>query len=558
MLGAWGRRGGSTARQVRLRHRPMRRLHRAHRRRGRDALLLAAGQRGRRRAKITTIEGLAQNGVLHKVQKAWLDHDVPQCGYCQSGMIMAVAALLKEEAEADRRRHRRQHHQHLPLRHLPAGARGDPRRRERVRGGRHELHSENESPHVRRERRGRRRRAGARPRVPFGGPQAIRAADGTPEINAWVVIRPDDTVVIRVARSGDGPGHAHRPRPARRRGARMRLVEGHDRISDARPERRPQARVGRLLHRRQPRHPHVARICAQGRRRGARDAHAGGGQRVEGAGLRGDRGQQRDHAQGRPAAPPPTARWPRRPPSSSRRRTSSSRTRRTGRSPASRSSGSTPPTRSPASRSTASTSSCPACSTPPIKECPVFGGKVKSFDAAKVAGMPGVKKVVQVGDTAVAVVADTWWQAKTALDALPIVWDEGDERQGLERLDRRVAQGRPRRPGGVCRQPERRRQGRDRRRGQEGRGGLRLSLPEPRLHGADERHRALHAGQVRGVGSDAERRSRVRGDRWRRRACRPTSARSTRSTSAAASAGAARSTTTPRGASSPSRCRARR
>jgi len=47
--------------------------------------------------RITTIEGLAQKGVLHKVQKAWLDHDVPQCGYCQSGMIMAVAALLREK-----------------------------------------------------------------------------------------------------------------------------------------------------------------------------------------------------------------------------------------------------------------------------------------------------------------------------------------------------------------------------------------------------------------------------------------------------------------------------
>ncbi|MGB8576013.1 MAG: (2Fe-2S)-binding protein [Pseudolabrys sp.] len=45
--------------------------------------------------QITTIEGLAQNGILHRVQKAWLDGDVPQCGYCQSGMIMAVAALLK-------------------------------------------------------------------------------------------------------------------------------------------------------------------------------------------------------------------------------------------------------------------------------------------------------------------------------------------------------------------------------------------------------------------------------------------------------------------------------
>src|SRR2546421_681647 len=47
--------------------------------------------------QITTIEGLAANGSLHKVQKAWLEHDVPQCGYCQSGMIMAVAALLKEK-----------------------------------------------------------------------------------------------------------------------------------------------------------------------------------------------------------------------------------------------------------------------------------------------------------------------------------------------------------------------------------------------------------------------------------------------------------------------------
>ena len=46
---------------------------------------------------ITTIEGLAQNGVLHKVQKAWIEHDVPQCGYCQCGMIMAVAALLSEK-----------------------------------------------------------------------------------------------------------------------------------------------------------------------------------------------------------------------------------------------------------------------------------------------------------------------------------------------------------------------------------------------------------------------------------------------------------------------------
>ena len=60
-----------------------------------------------------------------------------------------------------------------------------------------------------------------------------------------------------------------------------------------------------------------------------------------------------------------------------------------------------------------------------IRACPVFGGKVRSFDAAKVAGMPGVKKVVKVGDNAVAVVADTWWRANKALNALPIDWDLG-------------------------------------------------------------------------------------------------------------------------------------
>jgi isoquinoline 1-oxidoreductase beta subunit len=59
-----------------------------------------------------------------------------------------------------------------------------------------------------------------------------------------------------------------------------------------------------------------------------------------------------------------------------------------------------------------------------IKACPVFGGKLVSVDEAKVLGMPGVKKVVKVRDNAIAVVADTWWHAKKALDALPIVWDE--------------------------------------------------------------------------------------------------------------------------------------
>jgi isoquinoline 1-oxidoreductase beta subunit len=60
-----------------------------------------------------------------------------------------------------------------------------------------------------------------------------------------------------------------------------------------------------------------------------------------------------------------------------------------------------------------------------IKQCPVYGGKLVSFDAAAIAKRPGVRGAVRVDDKSVAVVADTWWHAKTALDALPIVWDEG-------------------------------------------------------------------------------------------------------------------------------------
>jgi isoquinoline 1-oxidoreductase beta subunit len=64
-----------------------------------------------------------------------------------------------------------------------------------------------------------------------------------------------------------------------------------------------------------------------------------------------------------------------------------------------------------------------------IKACPIFGGKLKSFDAAKIANFKGVKKVVAVNDVAVAVVADTWWRANIALEALPIVWEEGPNKE---------------------------------------------------------------------------------------------------------------------------------
>ncbi len=77
-----------------------------------------------------------------------------------------------------------------------------------------------------------------------------------------------------------------------------------------------------------------------------------------------------------------------------------------------------------------------------IRQCPVFGGKLVSFDAAKVMKRPGVKRVVKVNDATVAVVADTWWHAKTALDALPVVWDEGpNAAQSSATIAARLAEG---------------------------------------------------------------------------------------------------------------------
>jgi isoquinoline 1-oxidoreductase beta subunit len=64
-----------------------------------------------------------------------------------------------------------------------------------------------------------------------------------------------------------------------------------------------------------------------------------------------------------------------------------------------------------------------------VRDCPVFGGKLLGWDDSKIAGRPGIKKVVRVNASAVAVVADTWWRAKTALEALPIQWDEGPNAQ---------------------------------------------------------------------------------------------------------------------------------
>ena len=260
-------------------------------------------------------------------------------------------------------------------------------------------------------------------RLPFG-PEVVRAADGSPEINAWVVIRPDDTVVIRVARSEMGQGTIT--------GLAQLVAEelecNWSKVTYEYPT--PGQNVARKR---------VWGDYSTGGSRGIRTSHDY--VRQGGAAARMMLVQAAANQWKVPASECTVS-------NSVITHKASGRTTTYGK-VAEAAAKLEPPKdvklKDPKNWKIAGKSvkrldtmdkvtgkqvygfdlKLPGMLNAAIKECPVFGGKVKSFDAAKVAGMKGVKKVVQVGDTAVAVVADTWWQAKTALDALPIVWDEG-------------------------------------------------------------------------------------------------------------------------------------
>jgi len=260
--------------------------------------------------------------------------------------------------------------------------------------------------------------------LPLGGPAVVRAADGSPEINAWVVIRPDDTVVIRIARSEMGQGSLT--------GLAQLVAEELEcdwsKVTTEYPT--PGQSVARK------------RAWGDFSTGGSRGIRASADYvRKGGATARTMLIQAAAEEWKVPASECTTA-------NSVITHTPSGRKTTYGK-VAEAAAKLTPPAdvklKDPkdwklvgkgvkrldtVDKTTGKMVygvdvKLPGMLNAAIRQCPVFGGKVKSYDESKIANMKGVKKVVKVADNSVAVVADTWWHAKTALDALPIVWDDG-------------------------------------------------------------------------------------------------------------------------------------
>ncbi|MDF0492082.1 xanthine dehydrogenase family protein molybdopterin-binding subunit [Bradyrhizobium yuanmingense] len=261
--------------------------------------------------------------------------------------------------------------------------------------------------------------------LPFGGPAVVRAADGSPEIGAWVVVRPDDTVVIRIARSEMGQGSL----------TGLAQLVAEELECDWTKVTTEYPTPGQSVARKR-----VWGDFSTGGSRGIRSSQDY--VRKGGATARVMLIQAAADAWKVPASECRAA-------NSVITHTPSGRTTTYGK-VAEAAAKLTPPAdvklkdpkdwkligkgvnrldtvdKTTGAMIYGADVRLPGMLNAAIKDCPVFGGKLKSFDEAKIANMKGVKKVVKVGDTAVAVVADTWWHAKTALEALPIVWDEGD------------------------------------------------------------------------------------------------------------------------------------
>jgi isoquinoline 1-oxidoreductase beta subunit len=260
--------------------------------------------------------------------------------------------------------------------------------------------------------------------IPFGA-DAVRAAGGSPEVNAWVVIRPDDTVVIRIARSEMGQGTL----------TGLAQLVAEELECDWSKVTTEYPTPGQNLARNR-----VWRDFGTGGSRGIRDSHEyvrQGGAAAREVLIGAAAQEWKVPASECVAANSIITHMP------SGRSTTYGKV-------AEAAAKLQPPAqlklKDPMDWKLAGKGvkrldtpdkltgqqvygidvKLPGMLNAAIKDCPVFGGKLKSFDASKVASMSGVKKVVQVGDSAIAVVADTWWHAKTALEALPVEWDGGE------------------------------------------------------------------------------------------------------------------------------------
>jgi isoquinoline 1-oxidoreductase subunit beta len=260
--------------------------------------------------------------------------------------------------------------------------------------------------------------------LPFGGANVAHAADGTPEINAWVVIRPDDTVVIRIARAEMGQGSqtglaqlvaeeldcdwskvtTEIPTPGQN--VARKRVWGNFNSSGSRAIRESQdyVRKGGAAAR---------EMLLQA---AANEWDVPVAELTVSKGVITHKASNRSTTYGKVAE----AAAKLEPPKELKLKDPKDWT--IAGKPLKRLDTADKVT---GKQKYSMDFTLPGMLCAAVKECPVFGGKLKGFDAAKITGMPGVKKVVQSGDAAVAVVADTWWQAKTALAALPIEWDEG-------------------------------------------------------------------------------------------------------------------------------------
>jgi isoquinoline 1-oxidoreductase beta subunit len=261
--------------------------------------------------------------------------------------------------------------------------------------------------------------------IPFGGPRVVRAADGSPEVNAWVVVRPDDTVVIRIARSEMGQGTltglaqlvaeelecdwskvtTEFPTPgqnlARKRVWGEYSTGGSRGIRTSQDYVRKGGATARMML--------IEAAANEWKVPGAECTAANSVITHTPSGRTTTYGKVSEAAA--KLKPPADVKlkdpkdWKLIGKAVKRLDTADKTT---------------------GAMVYSIDLKLPGLLNAAIKDCPVTGGKLKSYDEAKIAGMKGVKKVVRVGDTAVAVIADTWWHAKSALDALPIVWEEGD------------------------------------------------------------------------------------------------------------------------------------